>query len=216
MSKRVNNVKGMGIGGQKSPCTRSMSKPLSIGPKLVSIPKTNAEEVAKFIYKEIICRHGCPSILLSDQGSHFQNRVIDELLTTLSCRIKIGDKCDRLEPANPINTICVSYCKTSHDSRNALLLGVQQKSPVTLHPSASEDLLNRTIMQRIYEIENDLPEVYGNVLCRIKEAQQKQKAQYNRHVKATSDLDIDDRKGPYYVHDRLPNGAYKLRETTGR
>ncbi|CAG8766516.1 11251_t:CDS:1, partial [Gigaspora rosea] len=36
-----------------------------------AISKANAKEVTKFIYKEIICQHKCPSILLSDQGSHF-------------------------------------------------------------------------------------------------------------------------------------------------
>ena len=44
-------------------------------------PLTNAtaEAVAQFIYDEIICRHGAPSVLISDQGTHFKNKVIDEL-----------------------------------------------------------------------------------------------------------------------------------------
>ncbi|CAG8775714.1 10871_t:CDS:2, partial [Gigaspora rosea] len=105
-----------------------------------------------------------------------------------------------------------------------LALAQMEKYNVQQDP-ASEDILNGTIMQRIYELENDLPEVHGNVLCRIEEAQQKQKAQYDRHIKATPDLDIGDRvlvfdarkagthshklapkwKGLYYVHKRLPN-----------
>src|SRR5260363_482619 len=32
-------------------------------PEACAIPRANAQEVAKFIYEEIICQHGCPSIL---------------------------------------------------------------------------------------------------------------------------------------------------------
>lgn len=38
-----------------------------------------AESVAKFIYDEIICRHGCPSIQISDQGREFVNKLSEEL-----------------------------------------------------------------------------------------------------------------------------------------
>jgi transposase InsO family protein len=40
----------------------------------------NAEEVATFIYEEIICRHGCPQKILSDRGTHFNNNMINELM----------------------------------------------------------------------------------------------------------------------------------------
>src|SRR5260364_173548 len=55
-------------------------------PEARAISRANAQEVAKFIYEDIICRHGCPSILLSDQGSHFNNRIIDELLAAVSTK----------------------------------------------------------------------------------------------------------------------------------
>lgn len=38
-----------------------------------------AESVAKFIYDEIICRHGCPEIQISDQGREFVNTLSDTL-----------------------------------------------------------------------------------------------------------------------------------------
>jgi hypothetical protein len=40
----------------------------------------NAEEVATFIYEEIICRYGCPQKILSDRGTHFNNNMIKELM----------------------------------------------------------------------------------------------------------------------------------------
>ena len=38
-----------------------------------------ANTVAKFIYEDIICRHGVPQEILSDRGTSFTSKVIDEL-----------------------------------------------------------------------------------------------------------------------------------------
>lgn len=38
-----------------------------------------AESVAKFLYDDIICRHGCPEIQISDQGREFLNKLSNEL-----------------------------------------------------------------------------------------------------------------------------------------
>lgn len=38
-----------------------------------------AESVAKFIYEDVICRHGCPEIEISHQGREFINKLSDEL-----------------------------------------------------------------------------------------------------------------------------------------
>jgi len=42
------------------------------------IDKTT-ESVAKFIYDEIICRHGCTEIQISDQGREFVNKLSEKL-----------------------------------------------------------------------------------------------------------------------------------------
>ena len=34
-----------------------------------------AKEVATFLYKKIICQHGCPRIQINDQGREFVNQV---------------------------------------------------------------------------------------------------------------------------------------------
>ena len=36
-------------------------------------------EVAKFLTEQIICRHGCPKILQSDQGSHFTSELLEKI-----------------------------------------------------------------------------------------------------------------------------------------
>ena len=42
-------------------------------PEARAIPEATAKEVSKFIYEDIICRHGCLEKILSDNGSHFKN-----------------------------------------------------------------------------------------------------------------------------------------------
>jgi hypothetical protein len=48
-------------------------------PEARAIPNMRAETVAKFIYEDIICRHGVPQEILSDRGTSFVNKVINEL-----------------------------------------------------------------------------------------------------------------------------------------
>src|SRR5262245_60197001 len=55
-------------------------------PEARALKYANAESVAEFIYEEIICRFGPPSVIQSDQGTHFVNQVIKEL--TEKFRIK--------------------------------------------------------------------------------------------------------------------------------
>jgi len=40
----------------------------------------NAETVAKFIFEYILSRFGCPNVLMSYQGSHFLNKIIEALI----------------------------------------------------------------------------------------------------------------------------------------
>ena len=46
-----------------------------------ALRNNTAEVVAKFLYENIMTRFGCPVELVSDQGTHFLNRVIKELTT---------------------------------------------------------------------------------------------------------------------------------------
>ncbi len=49
-------------------------------PEARAISEATAEKVAEFIYEQIICQHGCPQIILSDRGTHFNNNMIKRLL----------------------------------------------------------------------------------------------------------------------------------------
>ena len=49
-------------------------------PEAKPVRAATAEETAKFIYEDIICRHGCPSKILTDRGTHFNNQMIKKLM----------------------------------------------------------------------------------------------------------------------------------------
>jgi len=51
-----------------------------------ALKEAMARTVSKFIYEKIICEYGYPEVLQSDRGTHFVNRVIEEL--TEKFRIK--------------------------------------------------------------------------------------------------------------------------------
>ena len=55
-------------------------------PKAKAIKNTKVTTIAKFIYKEIICHHGCPKVLLSDQGTPFVNELVDSLCKLITIK----------------------------------------------------------------------------------------------------------------------------------
>lgn len=48
-------------------------------PEAKAIKNIKADTVAQFIYEDIICRHGVPNEILSDRGTSFVNKVIENL-----------------------------------------------------------------------------------------------------------------------------------------
>jgi hypothetical protein len=59
-------------------------------PEARAIEDTKATTIAKFIYEEIICRHGCPKVLLSDQGTPFCNELVDSLCKLMTIRHRLS------------------------------------------------------------------------------------------------------------------------------
>ena len=49
-------------------------------PEAKATPTATARDTEKFIYEEIICRHGCPQKILTDRGTHFNNQLINGLM----------------------------------------------------------------------------------------------------------------------------------------
>jgi len=57
-------------------------------PEAKALKVANAETTTQFIYERIICRYGTPSIIQSDQGTNFVNKVIAQLTEKFRIRHK--------------------------------------------------------------------------------------------------------------------------------
>ncbi|KAG2216804.1 hypothetical protein INT45_013816 [Circinella minor] len=50
----------------------------------------NATEVALFLYEDVICRHGCPAIVINDNGLPFANKLVEEVCNQFSIEWRRG------------------------------------------------------------------------------------------------------------------------------
>src|SRR5205823_10317108 len=59
-------------------------------PEAKAMKDATATNVVKFIYEVIICRHRCPKIIMSDRGTHFRNKLVDELCRKFEIKHKLS------------------------------------------------------------------------------------------------------------------------------
>jgi len=55
-------------------------------PEAKALPDAKALSATNFFYEDIICRHGCPKVLLTDRGTHFVNELLDALCQQLGTK----------------------------------------------------------------------------------------------------------------------------------
>jgi Integrase zinc binding domain len=60
-------------------CTDYLTK----WPEAQALPDLKAGRIAQFLIDYIVSRHGCPYSIISDQGSHFHNELIIDLVTVI-------------------------------------------------------------------------------------------------------------------------------------
>lgn len=53
-------------------------------PEIIALPNQKAETVARFFVKQVICRHGCPKILVTDNGTNFVSTLMKETCKLLN------------------------------------------------------------------------------------------------------------------------------------
>src|SRR3989337_844904 len=80
--------------------------------------EVTAENVIQFIYEEIICRHECPKIILSDRGTYFRNKIVDGLCQKFEIKHKLSSLY-HLETNGLVErfnrTLCESLAKVSEN-----------------------------------------------------------------------------------------------------
>src|SRR6266498_4815187 len=85
------------------------------------LKEANAYEVATFIYKKIIYRHRCLRKILTDRGTHFNNKMIEELMKKFNIKYnfstpyhpKINGLVERFN-----KTLCESLVKLVEERNN--------------------------------------------------------------------------------------------------
>jgi Integrase zinc binding domain/Integrase core domain len=239
-------------------------------PEARAIPAADAANVASFFFEDIICRHGCPKELLSDQGSHFCNKVVDALCQHMNVRHKLSSpyhpqtnglverfnrtlcevlaKCsnqfeadwDHFVPAALFAYRTSQHSTTRHEPF-FLLYGRDALLPVetTIHtyPSEPADSINpeESIVRRMENIIGNLEEARIQAQERIARSQQKQQVRHDKNatletysignlvllyrsaLEKTWSHKLEEKwEGPYFIHETLRNGAYKLRNKEGK
>jgi hypothetical protein len=115
-----------------------------------------------------------------------------------------------------------------------LVYGREAKLPISF--GTQDEMLEENILDRLFSLVDSLPHVRESVSQQVKQVQQKQKRQYDKNITRTQSYKIGDKvlmyhatkekqwsrkldpkwKEPYYIHQILQNGAYKLKELTGQ
>ena len=185
-------------------------------PEAKAVPRATAEETEKFIYEDIICRHGCPSRILTDRGTHFNNQVIERLTkrfqikhllstpyhpqtnglverfnrTLCESLAKLVDKVETWDEY--VQPVLFAY-RTSKQSTTKitpfyLTYGREAKLPVDDLTKNAEQLTERLNM-----LIDNLPHDREMVRKRIDQQQIKQKKYHDQHVRHNETFRIGDK-----------------------
>jgi hypothetical protein len=223
-------------------------------PEAKAVKTDNANEVVIFIYEDIICRHGCPQKILSDRGTHFNNKMIEELMNKFEIKHRFSTsyhpKTNGLvERFN--KTLCESLAKlggnNNWDDKIAPVLfayrNKKQESTklkpfyLTYGREAQMPTDNNNIPEeRIHQLIEKLPRARNQAHEEIIKSQTRQKKYHDKKNKRKELFQIGDKvllydaakekqwsgkleekwKGPYYIHEVLLNGSYKIKELNGK
>jgi hypothetical protein len=230
-------------------------------PEAKPVRNADAKSTVKFIYEDIICRHGCPGEILTDRGTHFNNQLLHELLQKFEVPHRMSTPYHPqtnglVERFNRTLIEALAKTTTSHiknwDQYIAPILfayrtnehSVTKMSPFFLVygrdaklPMDSTKMEEESILLNHVEKQLDhLPIVRNTVRQQLQIEQQKQKDRHDKKLKRLILYHIGDKvlyfeaakdkthtgkldpkwKGPYYIHDIIGNGAYKIRQLDGR
>src|SRR6266498_1614494 len=167
-------------------------------PKARTLSNANAKSVANFIYEDIICRHGYSRRIISDRGTHFNNQVIEKLLEQFKIRHNLSTsyhpKTNGLvERFN--KTLCESLAKLNEEREN----WNEYISPTLF---AYRTKVNKSTQFTLFYL------TYGREAILPFDEDNKSETTLEERVEEIW-------KGPYFIHDKLLNGSYKLKDLKG-
>jgi hypothetical protein len=226
-------------------------------PEARALEVADAKGIARFIYEDIICRHGCPKKILSDRGSHFNNKIIESLMEEFKIKHNFSTPyhpktnglierfnktlCESLAKLNgvkdwdlKISGVLFAY-RTKKNNTTKLDPGylVYGRSMKTLLNLEDEEI---TITERINNLIEEIPKVRNQAKINTIKSQEKQKKYHDKKYKTKKNFQIGDKvlyydaakekqwsgkleekwKGPYYIHEILYKGSYKIKTIEGK
>jgi len=185
-------------------------------PEARPVPRATAEITAQFIYEEIICRHGCPQVILSDRGTHFNNNLIEKLLKNFQITHQFSSPyhpqtnglverfnrtlCESLaklvEQTNEwdkfVAPVLFAYRTSTHATTKQTPFYLTYGREVTLPIDNLSETIE-TIEERIKNILEKLPDERNKAKNRIGEQQQQQKQWHDQHIVKEITFSIGDK-----------------------
>src|ERR1700722_13745 len=169
-------------------------------PEAKAVTRDTAEETARFLYEDIICRHGCPQKIISDRGTHFKNRLIESLIERFNIQYNLSTSYHPqtnglVERFN--KTLCEALSKLSSDKdwdekissvlfayRNRIHSSTKVKPFYLVYGRNARFIDNQQQdTERVTELLEDLPKERRKVKEEILIAQSKQKEYYDKRIK---------------------------------
>src|SRR3954447_13599536 len=239
-----------------------MTDYLTKWPEAKAMKEATADNVIQFIYEKVICRHGCPKIILSDRGAHFRNKLVDELCEKFKVKHKLSSPyhpetnglverlnrtlCESLAKVSEkenewdkhIGSVLFAYRTAKHNTTRKtpffMVYGREAILPIE-DVEIGQDFEENAILERTYRL-IELTEERSKTLERIEISQIQQKERHDKKIGKETLLKIGDKvllkdaakekqwsgklsqkwKGPYYIHEIIGKGAYKLRTMDGK
>ena len=201
-------------------------------PEAKAVKEATAKEVSTFILEEIICRHGCPQRILTDNGSHFNNEMIANLMEKFKVKHNFSTvyhpKTNGLvERFNKTLKESLSKLKEENEwdrmispTLFAYRTKIQESTKITpfylvygrktVLPMDKEEK-KISLAERIQEIVERLPKIRYQAKEEIKKSQTKQKKYHDQKYKMKEKYEIGD-KVLYYNAAKEKTWSGKLEE----
>ena len=181
-------------------------------PEAKALSNATAENVADFIYEDIICRHGTPQILLTDQGTHFKNKLVTELCEKFKVKHKLsspyhpqtnglverfnrtltnalGKMQDTMNWNEYISSILFAYRTSEHSTTKytPFFLNYGREAILPIENEPLKDIgnydLEETILQRAFILNELLPQYHDKARELIKQSQKKSEQRHKVKMK---------------------------------
>ena len=229
-------------------------------PEARALTEATAEKVADFIYEQIICQHGCPQIILTDRGTHFNNNLVDRLLekfqikhllstpyhpqtnglverfnrTLCESLAKMSDKTNDWDLFIP--PVLFAYRTTKHSTTKIEPFFMVYGRSARLPMDGLEEDDRWAENDRLRYLIDEVPQIRQKARAQVLQEQNKQIERHSKTTNRKIHFQIGDKilyfkvaqdqshsgklnpkwKGPFYIHNVLPHGAYKLRTMEGQ